>query len=70
MRIGGLYGPDISFLSIEKCDLGIDKTFAGKDAVIIGAPTMVALVIVRVQGLVLRLFDLQITFLMILYDRI
>lgn len=37
MRIGGLYGPDISFLSIEKCDLGIDKTFAGKDAVIIGA---------------------------------
>ena len=38
MRIGGLYGPDISFLSIEKCDLGIDKTFAGKDAVIIGAP--------------------------------
>lgn len=38
MRVGGLYGPDISFLSIEKCDLGDDSTFINKDAVVIGAP--------------------------------
>ena len=38
MRIGGLYGPDISFLSIAKCDLSESTTFAYKDAIVIGAP--------------------------------
>ena len=38
MRTGGLYGPDVSFLSIEKCDLEIAGTFVNKDAVVIGAP--------------------------------
>lgn len=37
-RIGGLYGPDISYLSIPKCDLRDDSSIKGKDAIIIGAP--------------------------------
>ena len=31
MRTGGLYGPDVSFLSIEKCDLEIAGTVLGAD---------------------------------------
>lgn len=37
-RIGGLYGPDISFLSINKCDLSSTETFTDMDAIVIGAP--------------------------------
>src|ERR1700716_2135008 len=37
-RLGGMYGPDVTFLGVERCDLGQPSTFAGADVVIIGAP--------------------------------
>jgi agmatinase len=37
-RIGGMYGPDVTFLGVERCDLDEPSTFAGADVVIIGAP--------------------------------
>ena len=37
-RIGGMYGPDVTFLGVDRCDLGEPATFAGADVVIIGAP--------------------------------
>jgi len=33
-----MYGPDVTFLGIERCDLEQPATFEGADAVIIGAP--------------------------------
>ena len=36
--IGNMYGPDFSFLGIEKCDLSDPNTFQGLDVVIVGAP--------------------------------
>ena len=33
-----MYGPDFTFLGIERCDLDIESTFAGADVVIVGAP--------------------------------
>src|ERR1700694_4477512 len=37
-RLGGMYGPDVTFLGVEQCDLEQPATFAGADIVIIGAP--------------------------------
>jgi agmatinase len=35
---GNMYGPDFTFLGIERCDLDIPSTFADADVVIVGAP--------------------------------
>lgn len=35
---GNMYGPDFTFLGIDRCDLDIPSTFADADVVIVGAP--------------------------------
>ena len=35
---GNMYGPDFTFLGIDRCDLDIPSTFADVDVVIVGAP--------------------------------
>jgi agmatinase len=37
-RIGGMFGPDVPFLGVGRCDLDDPDSFAGADVVIIGAP--------------------------------
>ena len=37
-RLGGMYGPDVTFLGVERCDLAQPATLVGADIVIIGAP--------------------------------
>jgi agmatinase len=37
-RYGAQYGPDVTFLGVERCDLGNPGTFRGADVVIVGAP--------------------------------
>jgi agmatinase len=37
-RYGAQFGPDISFLGVDRCDLGDPTTYSGADAVIVGAP--------------------------------
>ncbi|HSS94038.1 MAG TPA: agmatinase family protein, partial [Candidatus Dormibacteraeota bacterium] len=37
-RYGGMYGPDVTFLGVERCDLDDPAQLKGADAVIIGAP--------------------------------
>ncbi|NBV95417.1 MAG: agmatinase [Actinobacteria bacterium] len=37
-RIGNMYGPDFTFLGVQKCDLEKPETFKGADVVIVGAP--------------------------------
>ena len=37
-RIGNMYGPDFTFLGVQKCDLEKPDTFKGADVVIVGAP--------------------------------
>jgi agmatinase len=37
-RYGGQYGPDITFLGVDPCDLGDPATYADADVVIVGAP--------------------------------
>ena len=37
-RYGGQYGPDITFLGVDRCDLGDAQSFADADVVILGAP--------------------------------
>ena len=37
-RYGPMFGPDVTFLGIERCDLSVPESFAGADAVVIGAP--------------------------------
>ena len=37
-RAGGMYGPDVTFLGVERCDLDEPSSLAGADVVIIGAP--------------------------------
>jgi len=37
-RIGGMYGPDVTFLGVGQCDLEDPASFAGADVVVIGAP--------------------------------
>lgn len=37
-RYGAMFGPDITFLGVEACDLEDVSTFEGADAVVVGAP--------------------------------
>jgi agmatinase len=37
-RLGGMYGPDVTFLGVGQCDLEDPASFAGADVVVIGAP--------------------------------
>ena len=37
-RLGGMYGPDASFLGVPKVDLAEPDAWAGTDVLIIGAP--------------------------------
>jgi len=37
-RYGGMFGPDVTFLGVERCDLDEPSSFEGADVVIIGAP--------------------------------
>src|SRR5437764_7491504 len=37
-RLGGMFGPDVTFLGVERCDLEDAAQLKGADAVIIGAP--------------------------------
>ena len=38
VRYGAMFGPDYTFLGVDKCDLDDPATFAGADVVIVGAP--------------------------------
>src|SRR5215213_4875860 len=37
-RYGAMFGPDITFLGVDPCDLSEPASFAGADVVVIGAP--------------------------------
>ncbi|MFI5042609.1 MAG: arginase family protein, partial [Acidimicrobiales bacterium] len=37
-RYGGQFGPDITFLGVDRCDLDEPDTFADADVVVVGAP--------------------------------
>jgi agmatinase len=37
-RYGAQFGPDITFLGVDRCDWADESTFAGADVVILGAP--------------------------------
>src|ERR671920_35206 len=37
-RYGTQYGPDITFLGVDRCDLGDPPTYADADVVVVGAP--------------------------------
>src|ERR671934_423877 len=37
-RYGAQFGPDVTFLGVDRCDLGDASTFADADIVIVGAP--------------------------------
>jgi agmatinase len=37
-RYGAQFGPDVTFLGVDRCDLGDASTFADADVVIVGAP--------------------------------
>jgi agmatinase len=37
-RYGTQFGPDITFLGVDRCDLDEAESFAGADAVVVGAP--------------------------------
>jgi agmatinase len=37
-RYGPMFGPDITFLGVDRCDLGEPASLAGADVVIVGAP--------------------------------
>jgi agmatinase len=37
-RYGAMFGPDITFLGVERCDLAAPETYRGADVVIVGAP--------------------------------
>ena len=37
-RYGAQYGPDLTFLGVDRCDLGDPASFEGADVVIVGAP--------------------------------
>src|SRR5258708_38848167 len=37
-RLGGMYGPDATFLGVARADLGDPTSWAGTDIMIIGAP--------------------------------
>ncbi|GAA4161040.1 agmatinase [Phytohabitans flavus] len=37
-RYGPMFGPDVTFLGVERCDIGEPGTYADADVVIVGAP--------------------------------
>ncbi len=37
-RYGPMFGPDITFLGVDRCDLGDPASIAGADVVVVGAP--------------------------------
>ncbi|MGN9913359.1 agmatinase [Phytohabitans sp. LJ34] len=37
-RYGAMYGPDVTFLGVDRCDLGEQSSYADADVVIVGAP--------------------------------
>jgi agmatinase len=37
-RYGAMFGPDVTFLGVDRCDLGDSSTLTGADVVVIGAP--------------------------------
>src|SRR3954452_24724918 len=37
-RYGGMFGPDITFLGVDRCDLADRASFADADVVVVGAP--------------------------------
>ncbi|MEH1128597.1 agmatinase [Micromonospora sp. CPCC 206061] len=37
-RYGAMYGPDLTFLGVDRCDLTDTASYAGADVVIVGAP--------------------------------
>jgi agmatinase len=37
-RYGAMFGPDITFLGVDRCDLGDPGSLAGADIVVVGAP--------------------------------
>jgi arginase family enzyme len=37
-RYGAMFGPDMTFLGVDRCDLGDPGSFATADVVIVGAP--------------------------------
>lgn len=37
-RYGAQYGPDVTFLGVDRCDLADEASYAGADVVIVGAP--------------------------------
>jgi agmatinase len=37
-RIGGMYGPDVTFLGVPRCDLDDPASLTGADVVVLGAP--------------------------------
>ncbi|MEO7982122.1 MAG: arginase family protein, partial [Sporichthyaceae bacterium] len=37
-RYGPMFGPDITFLGVQRCDLDDPASFAGADVVVVGAP--------------------------------
>ena len=38
VRYGAQYGPDVTFLGVDRCDLGDPSSMAGADVVVVGAP--------------------------------
>jgi agmatinase len=38
VRYGGMYGPDVTFLGVDRCDLDDTSAFQSADAVVLGAP--------------------------------
>jgi agmatinase len=37
-RYGPMFGPDVTFLGVGRCDLGAPDSYAGADVVVVGAP--------------------------------
>jgi len=37
-RYGPMFGPDVTFLGVDRCDLGEPESFADADVVVVGAP--------------------------------
>ena len=37
-RYGAQFGPDITYLGVDRCDLSDPASFAGADVVVLGAP--------------------------------
>ena len=37
-RLGGMYGPDVTFLGVDRCDIDDPESLRDVDIVVIGAP--------------------------------